>query len=96
VRERPTGHRYGGAVEGWRVIATVLLAVAGFVIVLLTMAKTRDRREATSGQVAINGAISFTVLVVLCVLTLTVLPATVSWILVGVVGAAVTVMLLAS
>jgi hypothetical protein len=83
-------------VEGWRIIATVLLAVAGFVIVLLTMAKTRDRREATGGQVALAGAISFTVLVVLCLLTLTVLSAALTWILVGLVGAAVTVMLLAS
>jgi hypothetical protein len=82
--------------EGWRVLATALLAVAGIVIVLLTMAKTRDRRDATSGTVALNGAISFTVLVVLCVLTLTVLPPAVAWILVGVVAAAVTVMLLAS
>jgi len=83
-------------VEGWRVLATVLLAVAGIVIVLLTMAKTRDRREATSGTVALSGAISFTILVVLCVLTLTVLPATATWIVVGAVAAAVTVMLLAS
>ncbi|HEY7593670.1 MAG TPA: hypothetical protein VH969_10990 [Actinophytocola sp.] len=82
--------------EGWRVIATVLLAVAGFVIVLLTMAKTRDRAGATSGTVALNGVIAFTALVVLCVLTLTVLPATAAWILVGLVGATVTVMLLAS
>lgn len=77
-------------------IATVLLAVAGIVLVLLTMAKTRDLRNATSGQVALNGAISFTVLVVLCVLTLTVLAPTVTWIVVGVVGVAVTVMMLAS
>jgi hypothetical protein len=83
-------------VEGWRVLATVLLAVAGFVIVLLTMAKTRDRRDATSGTVALSGAISFTVLVVLCVLTLTVLPGVAAWVLVGAVAAAVTVMLLAS
>jgi hypothetical protein len=83
-------------VEGWRVLATVLLAVAGIVIVLLTMAKTRDRRDATSGTVALNGVISFTVLVVLCVLTLTVLPGVAAWVLVGVVAAAVTVMLLAS
>jgi hypothetical protein len=82
--------------EGWRVIATVLLAVAGFVIVLLTMAKARDRKEATSGTVAVSGAIAFTLLVVLCVLTLTVLSPTVTWILVGAVGATVTVMLLAS
>ena len=82
--------------EGWRILATVLLAVAGFVIVLLTMAKTRDRKDATGGQVALNGVISFTVLVVLCVLTLTVLAPTVAWIVVGAVGVTVTVMLLAS
>jgi hypothetical protein len=82
--------------EGWRIIATVLLAMAGFVIVLLTMAKARDRKDATSGTVAVAGAISFTLLVVLCVLTLTVLSPTVTWILVGGVGATVTVMLLAS
>jgi hypothetical protein len=75
-------------VEGWRVLATVLLAVAGIVIVLLTMAKTRDRRDATSGTVALNGVISFTVLVVLWGVA--------AWVLVGVVAAAVTVMLLAS
>jgi hypothetical protein len=78
------------------VIATVVLAVAGFVLVLLTMAKTRDRRDATSGTVALAGAISFTILVVLCVLTLTVLAPLATWIVVGVVAAAVTVMLLAS
>jgi hypothetical protein len=83
-------------VEAWRVFATVLLAVAGIVIVLLTMAKTRDRKNATSGQVALNGAISFTILAVLCVLTLTVLAPTVAWIVVGGVGVVVTVMLLAS
>ena len=76
--------------------ATVLLAVAGIVIVLLTMAKTRDRKNATSGLVALNGAISFTILAVLCVLTLTVLAPTVAWIVVGGVGVTVTVMLLAS
>ncbi len=76
--------------------ATVLLAVAGIVIVLLTMAKTRDRTNATSGLVALNGAISFTILAVLCVLTLTVLAPTVAWIVVGGVGVTVTVMLLAS
>jgi hypothetical protein len=83
-------------VEAWRVIATVLLAVAGFVLVLLTMAKTRDRRGATGGQVAINGAISLTVLVVLCVLTLTALPPVATWIVVGLIVVAVGVMMLAS
>jgi hypothetical protein len=83
-------------VEAWRLIATVLLAVAGIVLVLLTMAKTRDRKDATSGQVARNGTISLTVLVVLCVLTLTVLTPVVTWIVVGVVVVTVGVMLLAS
>lgn len=77
-------------------IATVLLAAAGIVLVLLTMAKTRDRRSATGGQVAVNGAISLTVLVVLCVLTMTVLTPVVTWVVVGVVAVAVGVMLLAS
>lgn len=82
--------------EAWRLIATVLLAAAGIVLVLLTMAKTRDRPNATGGQVAVNGAISLTVLVVLCVLTLTVLAPVATWIVVGVVVVAVGVMLLAS
>lgn len=77
-------------------IATVLLATAGFVLVLLTMAKTRDRKDATGGQVAIAGAITFTVLLVLCVLTLTVLAPPLAWGVVGVVVVAVTVMMLAS
>jgi len=83
-------------VEAWRVVATVLLAAAGLVLVLLTMAKTRDRKDATSGQVAIAGAITFTVLLVLCVLTLTVLTAPLVWGVVGVVVVVVSVMLLAS
>ncbi|HWM02115.1 MAG TPA: hypothetical protein VNP92_07225 [Actinophytocola sp.] len=82
--------------EAWRVVATVLLAAAGLVLVLLTMAKTRDRKDATSGQVAIAGAITFTVLLVLCVLTLTVLTAPLVWGVVGVVVVVVSVMLLAS
>lgn len=77
-------------------IATVLLAAAGIVLVLLTMARTRDRRDATGGQVAVNGAIALTVLVVLCVLTLTVFSPTVAWAVAGGVAAAVGVMLLAS
>jgi hypothetical protein len=88
--------RYGDHVEAWRVVATVLLAAAGLVLVLLTMAKTRDRKDATSGQVAIAGAITFTVLLVLCVLTLTVLTAPLVWGVVGVVVIVVSVMLLAS
>jgi hypothetical protein len=83
-------------VETWRLIATILLAAAGFVLVLLTMAKTRDRRNATSGQVAVNGAISLTVLVVLCVLTMTVLTPGLAWGVTGVVVVVAGVMMLAS
>ncbi|WP_460403852.1 hypothetical protein [Actinophytocola sediminis] len=88
--------RYGDRVEAWRVIATVLLGAAGIVLVLLTMAKTRDRRDATGGQVAISGAISLTVLVLLGLLTLTVLSPVLTWSVVGVVVVAVGVMMLAS
>ncbi|GAA2988417.1 hypothetical protein [Actinokineospora diospyrosa] len=76
--------------ESWRVIATALLGVAGLVLVLLAMAKVRDR-TGRSGTVAIAGAVAFTLLVVLGVLTITVLPAGVVWgavIVVGVVASA--------
>jgi hypothetical protein len=82
-------------VEAWRVIATVLLAAAGVVLVLLTMARTRDRRGATGGQVAVSGAISATVLVVLCVLTLTVLAPVATWAVTAAAVLAVGVMLVA-
>ncbi|WP_406639391.1 hypothetical protein [Amycolatopsis sp. WGS_07] len=81
--------------ETWRIVATVLLAVAGLPLVLVVMAKTRDRVN-DSGQVVIAGAVTLTVLVVVAVLTLTVLPALVTWIVVAVVAAAVSVMMLAS
>ncbi|WP_285477200.1 hypothetical protein [Amycolatopsis sp. NBRC 101858] len=81
--------------ETWRVIATALLAVAGLPLVLVVMAKVRDRTQ-SSGQVALGGVITFTLLVVLGVLILTVLPGLVTWVLVAAVAAAVSVMLLAS
>ncbi|MFD2468481.1 hypothetical protein [Amycolatopsis silviterrae] len=81
--------------ETWRIVATVLLAVAGLPLVLAVMAKTRDRVN-DSGQVVIAGAVTLTVLVVVAVLTLTVLPGLVTWIVVAVVAAAVSVMMLAS
>jgi len=77
------------------VIATALLAVAGLPLVLVVMAKVRDRTQ-SSGQVALGGVITFTLLVVLGVLMLTVLPGLVAWVLVAVVATAVSVMLLAS
>jgi hypothetical protein len=82
-------------VETWRVIAAALLAAAGLPLVLVVMAKVRDRTQ-SSGQVAVGGVITFTLLVVLGVLTLTVLPGLAAWLLVAAVTAAVSVMLLAS
>jgi hypothetical protein len=82
-------------VETWRVIATALLAAAGLPLVLVVMAKVRDRTQ-SSGQVALGGVITFTLLVVLGVLMLTVLPGLVAWVLVAAVAGAVSVMLLAS
>ncbi|MBE8522052.1 hypothetical protein ILP97_31995 [Amycolatopsis sp. H6(2020)] len=80
--------------ETWRVIVTALLAAAGLPLVLVVMAKVRDRTQ-SSGQVAVGGVITFTLLVVVGVLTLTVLPGLVSWALVAAVAAAASVMLLA-
>ena len=84
-----------GAVETWRVIAVVLLAVFGLPLVLVVMAKVRDRAD-NSGAVAIGGVVTLTVLVVLGVLMLTALPGVLTWALVAVVAAAVSVMMLAS
>jgi hypothetical protein len=83
-------------VEGWRLVAGALLALAGVVLMLLTMAKVRERRNATGADVAVAGAISFVVLVILVGLVLLVLPASIAWGVVVVVGGAVTVMMLAS
>ncbi len=76
-------------------IATALLAAAGLPLMLVVMAKVRDRTR-SSGQVVLGGVITFTLLAVVGVLTLTVLPGLVSWALVAAVAAAVSVMLLAS
>ncbi|WP_086840869.1 hypothetical protein [Amycolatopsis kentuckyensis] len=80
--------------ETWRVIVTALLAAAGLPLALVVMAKVRDRTQ-NSGQVALGGVITFTLVVVVGVLTLTVLPGLVSWALVAAVAAAAGVMLLA-
>jgi hypothetical protein len=84
------------AVEGWRLIAGALLAMSGIVLMLLTMAKVRERRDASGGDVAVAGAISLVVLVILVLLVLLVLPAVAAWTVVVLVGGSVTVMLLAS
>ncbi|MEV7554194.1 hypothetical protein AB0N89_31640 [Amycolatopsis sp. NPDC089917] len=81
--------------ETWRIVATVLLAAAGLPLVLVLMAKARDRRN-TSGAVAITGAVAFVVLVLLGVVMLTALPGVLTWVIVAVVAAALGVMMLAS
>lgn len=82
--------------DGWRLVAAVLIAAGGLVLVLLTMAKARERRGSTGGTVALVGVITFTVLALLCLLVATVLPAWLVWSAVVLVGATVSVMLLAS
>ncbi|WP_020632152.1 hypothetical protein [Amycolatopsis alba] len=81
--------------ETWRVVATVLLAAAGLPLVLVLMAKARDRRN-SSGTVAITGAVTLVVLLLLGVVMLTVLPGVLTWGIVAVVTAALGVMMLAS
>lgn len=76
-------------------MATALLAVAGLPLVLVVMAKVRDRVD-SSARVAVGGAVTFTAVAVVAVLTLTVLPGLLTWIVVAVVAAAVGVMMLAS
>lgn len=82
--------------EVWRLIAAALIAVGGVLLVLLAMARVRERRGSTAGQVALTGVITFTLLALLCVLVITVLPTRLVWSLVVFVGVTVTVMLLAS
>jgi hypothetical protein len=83
-------------VEGWRLLAGALLVTSGIVLALLTMAKVRERRGATGGDVAVAGAISVVVLAILTLLVLLVLPAVVVWTIVVAIGGSVAVMLLAS
>lgn len=60
-------------------IAGLLIGVGGILLVLQTMAYTRERKGSTGGTVALAGLISFVILVLLCVLSLTVFPALVVW-----------------
>ncbi|SED84174.1 hypothetical protein SAMN04489729_5453 [Amycolatopsis lurida] len=76
-------------------VATVLLAAAGLPLVLVLMAKARDRTDRSS-TVAITGAVAFVVLLLLGVVMLTVLPGALTWGVVAVVAAALGVMMLAS
>ncbi len=81
--------------ETWRIIATALLALAGLPLVLVLMAKARDRTD-SSGTVAVTGAVTFVVLLLLGVVMLTVLPGVLTWAIVGLAAAALSVMVLAS
>ena len=83
-------------VEGWRLLAGALVAVSGIVLMLLVMAKVRERRNTTGGDVAVAGAICLVALAILVALVLLVLPAGIAWGVVVVVGGTVTVMMLAS
>lgn len=83
-------------VEGWRLIAGSLVGLSGIVLMLLVMAKARERKGATAADAAIAGAISLAVLAILVLLVLLVLPANAVWTIVVLVAGTVTVMLLAS
>ncbi len=76
-------------------VATVLLATAGLPLVLVLMAKARDRTS-SSGTVAVTGAVTLVVLLLLGVVMLTVLPGVLTWAVVALVAAALSVMMLAS
>lgn len=79
--------------EVWRIVATALLATAGMLLVPVVMAKVRDH-TGSSGQVALSGVVTLTALLLAGVVMLTVLPAVVTWVIVGVVATAVSVMVL--
>jgi hypothetical protein len=79
--------------EAWRVIAGVLIAAGGILLVLMTMAYARERKGSTGGTVALAGLIAFVLLTLLCVLSLTVLPGLAVWIIVAVVAATGVVLL---
>ncbi|WP_424183908.1 hypothetical protein ACOBQX_18310 [Actinokineospora sp. G85] len=79
--------------EPWRLFATALLVAGGLVLVLVVMAKVRDR-TGRAGTTAATGAVAFTVLALLCLLAMTVLPEPVAWSVVAVVGTAAAVLVL--
>ncbi|EID54690.1 hypothetical protein [Saccharomonospora xinjiangensis] len=81
--------------EAWRILAAALLVVPGVIGILLVMAKARER-TGESSAVAVTGLVALTALVVAAVLTLTVLPVVVTWVLSGAVALTVSVLALAS
>ncbi|GGM65691.1 hypothetical protein GCM10012275_40340 [Longimycelium tulufanense] len=66
-------------VETWRIVAASLMAVGGFILALVAMAQTRDRRGRDQLDVLRTGAIALGILAVITLLVATVLPSTVSW-----------------
>ncbi len=81
--------------EAWRIFATALFVAAGVTLVLLTMAKVRERTH-SGGQTAVAGAIGLAAMLVIGVLLATTLPAAVSWTIVVAAGVVVTTMVLVS
>jgi hypothetical protein len=81
-------------VQAWRIIAAALLGAAGILLVPIVMAKVRDH-TGKSGHVAISGVVTLTALLLVGVVILTVLPGVLTWVVVAVVVAAVSVMVLA-
>lgn len=81
-------------VESWRIIATVLFAIGGIVLVLVTMAQARDRKGSTGAQVAISGAVAFTLIVIVGLLIATTLPIGATWTLVAITGGIATFLVL--
>lgn len=69
--------------ETWRVLAVTLLGVSGILVILIIMARTRERTH-SAASTAVAGLVSVTALGTGCVLTLTVLPAVLAWGLAGV------------
>ncbi|NIJ10023.1 hypothetical protein FHU38_000367 [Saccharomonospora amisosensis] len=79
--------------EAWRILATILLGVPGILGVLLVIAKARER-SGSAATAAVAGLVCATALAVGCVLTLTVLPAAVTWGVAATVAVGVAVALL--
>ncbi|GAB3869071.1 hypothetical protein GCM10029964_127640 [Kibdelosporangium lantanae] len=79
--------------EAWRIIAVVIEGLGGILLVLQSMAWARERSGSTGGSVALTGVVALVVLVVVGLLSLTVLPGLVVWILVAILAATSIVLL---
>lgn len=81
--------------ETWRIIATALFGAVAIILLLIIMAKVRERTDSASST-AIAGAIVLSASAILAVLMFTVLNPPLTWAIVGMAGVVVTVMVLAS